>query len=169
MPKIVLLDTDVSAGVLSYLGKNKDVTKAKAWYDCIRSLIADVAEPRLAIPTPIFYELAARDAAMLEAIAAISSDVKRNAIFAYINHSITPHTLLEAAKYRVECGKISKNCPSWVDASLAAYCFPHGHYLITMNQKDYPDKFFEVKRICLAPLPTAASERKVIFLLAPRP
>ncbi len=65
MSQFILLDTDVTAGILSHLGNGKDVGKTQSWVKCIQELAHKLDEPRFVIPTPVFYELAARDNAIL--------------------------------------------------------------------------------------------------------
>ncbi len=165
---LVLLDTTVAAGVVSYLnpnGNSNPSDKSENWKNCVRKLVEGVSGASIAIPTPVFYELASKDKKIYEALENIKNQRTPSNLFRYCNHSITSQVLSAASKLRMLSGIGGSQM---IDSILAAYCLVFGHLIITPNQKDFPQRFFDVKAMCLAPMPTNKSERTVLFLLEPK-
>ena len=177
MEQLVLLDTTVAAGILSNLTSKDQASKRDRWKTCILDLIKTESNPRVTIPTPIFFELASWEERWHQAITELLRQPTHSRFFEYINYSIKPQILLTAARYKFLCRQkkhsngekqYEENKRGWVDSLVASYCLTYGYHLITINQKDFPEKYFEVKNHCLAPLITEKDQRKVVFLLAPR-
>lgn len=163
----VLLDADISAGVLSEKVYNRQ-SKADFWMEAVKELVVGLDNVSFIISTPTFYELAAKDVDMNKAIEDLrESDGEGFAIFRYINYSVTPDVLMLASKYRVVCKKYNFQGVSFCDSIMAAYCLKHGHDLITCNSKDFPPCIFDEQKIVTAPLPRRESRRKVVYLLSP--
>lgn len=171
--QFVLLDTAVATGVISSISTDPAIKKkGQRWVELVMDLVSELKDPSIKIPTPVFYEIAAKNKESYKIISKIKADVDsgvKSPIFDYINHSITPETLDAATRYRAICR--DKGCPQdieWVDAIIAVYCLSSGHCLITPNQKDFPELFFEVKKIGLRPLDKPKSSREFVVLLIPR-
>lgn len=166
----VLLDTTVAQGVVGNLyepAETRTTEKCAQWMDCIESLLKKYQQKRLVIPTPVFFELAARNPQAFQAYQKAYTNRQPTLLFGYCDYSITPRMMWAAARLRSEAGQ--KHAPSFADALLGAYCLlEEGYCLITCNEKDFSPKYFEVKGMVLAPMPTETSERRVVFLLSPK-
>lgn len=165
MTTTILLDTMIAGGVFSYIGSN-DQTKAKNWMAACYKLTNGVADRAFAIPTPVFFEYASWNEAASHAIEKIRVSKKKNPLFQYIDYSITPDVLFAAARYRARCDgrKILLG-----DSLIAAYCLVYGYRLVTMNEKDFPRKYFVSEAVVNCPSPdTHYSDRTVMHLLSPK-
>lgn len=164
----VLLDTMVAKGLVGdwyEKPKQQEANQNTQWDECIKRLMVGQEPMTLAIPTPVFFELASRDEGLFKRYQAAYLAKNSSLLFSYCDYSITPRMMWKAAELRAEP---RQKTPSFVDALLGAYCLLEGYSLITCNQKDFSPQYFEVKSMTLAPMPQKTSERIVVFLLAPK-
>ncbi len=170
---VVLLDTMVAAGVFLF---GDTSGKREAWRDAVLKLID--GDYRVAVPTTVFYELKARDSSWYQWCHDKANASAVSPVFQYINYSVTSEILSLSAAYRLLCGERDRNNKSadkeiqqrvgFGDAILAAYALKFGYWIMTINQKDFPNQFFQAQAIGLAPVPNGKSERRVIYLLSPK-
>lgn len=171
MPKIVMLDTNVASGFLGKTTASKEAD-AEAWTTCITGLVAHIQNSEIVLPPPVIGEVAAKNRNIYSAVEEIAGAVRDGgsvgSVFAYIGLPISSTAQLRAARYRLDVGQhCDAASPDYVDALLAAYALMKGHAIITMNQKDFPEKFFRVGGMCLAPMPNPKSTRRIVYLLHP--
>jgi len=172
--KIVLLDTGIVGGILS----ETDGTSSK-WTSLVKEMISSVEHGVYAVPTPVWYEIAQWHSTSFESVQSkISSGCP--GIFEYAGYAIANSILMDAAWYKCHvrpkqnnpdtqgAGKAKDNINiSMVDALIAAYCLRFGHYVLTLNIKDFPEKFFEI--ICIENAPSTTDyQRDFIALLKPK-
>jgi len=173
---LILLDANVAPEILRVI-VSKSSPHDSAWWKCVDALIHGITDAKVSVPPPVFFEMAMKDDEVFRAVESLlHTDPKPSPILEYIGTPITSTVMLDASKYVLECHKRSgkqakgenKLGISFVDAILAGYCLRHGHWIVTENQKDFPDHFFEVVRMAVSPKKTSISERKVVYLLKPK-
>lgn len=150
------------------------------WTAFIVDIIKSMHDPRCVIPTPVWFEIAQWHPKWHKKIQSQISlpDLSREAMYQYVGHSISSNILMDAALYSCEVrgqqntenlagmtgGSGKKN---FVDAIIAAYCLNYDHCLLTLNQSDFPDKFFSVIDMRVSPRGTSL-KRELAFLLRPK-
>ncbi len=168
--QLILIDTMIAAGILSRVSSNpEDKAKSKAWWDCTRDMTNHISDSRIVIPPPVYYELTARNEVFHKALSNLSYWKGVSPIFQYIDISIRPDILLAASLYKLYCRKYAGvDGINWVDTILAAYCLIFNHCIITVNQKDFPDIYFEALKLVNGPMFDHKSHRQTVYLLKPR-
>ena len=168
---IVLLDTGVVAAIFAVSKKGPHVSREKEiWLESVRTLIETVSPKCLVrVPTPVCYELMAMNQEWYDFISR-----SKNEVFRFSSYSISNTMLKKAAKYSFETvclgtdGKEQKM--NTMDPLIAAYSLTSGHYLLTLNQHDFPESYFSVveTKVLVLSGKEAKKYRKLLYLLKPR-
>lgn len=160
MSDIILLDSGIAGGLLS-----NTPSLASRWQQLITDILPKIPNGKIAVPTPVWFELAQWapewHKKIQEEIANRNSG-HPNPLYEFAGYSITNSILMDAALYRCCCRsqqntsdlatlKGDKEKISFIDSIIAAYCLKFGYYLLTLNQQDFPEKFFELKDTQLSP------------------
>ena len=175
MSSFVLLDTGIVGSFLSEQDRG-----GKKWTTFILEIIKSLKDPRCVIPTPVWFEIAQWHSTWHKKIQSQIDlpSQEREVMYQFVGHSIVSKILMDAALYSCEIrGKQNKENlvgimeglgkKYFVDAIIAAYCLNYNHYLLTFNQSEFPDKFFDVVAMRISPRGTAL-KREFAFLLQPK-
>jgi len=172
-PVVILLDTMVVAGMFAVTKQGGGVEwiegRKKNWRTAVDNLTAKVGEGViLKVPTPVCYELMCWNEGWYKQVTS-----GRNPVFAYAKNNIHSKFLLMAARYSVECRveyfDSTKYKVKTMDPLVAAYSMVFGYYLLTENQKDFPESHFSVVEIEPLVLKEKKGQvRKVLYLLQPK-
>lgn len=166
---IVLLDTNIVAGLFSVskLGPHVEHEK-KIWRDAVRSLILTVSSKCLArVPTPVCYELMSINKRWYSFI----TTSKEN-LFQFSAGGINNDVLMKAAEYSLQTFCVSPDGKEQkiktMDPLIAAYSLIAGHYILTLNQQDFPESHFTVAGTKVITLSgKTAKYRVILYLLKP--
>lgn len=173
MSNIVLLDTGIVGGILS------EVDGASLpWNNLVEEMLEKVDDSRYVVPTPVWFEIAqwhpGSYKSVQEKIAAGSPG-----IYQYAGYTIPNNILMDAAWYKCQTRSKDNNPDtrgtaggnkdkiSLTDALIAAYCLRYGYYVLTLNNQDFPEKFFEIVHVANSPS-TTEHQRDFAVLLKPR-
>ncbi|OGJ22622.1 MAG: hypothetical protein A2804_03585 [Candidatus Pacebacteria bacterium RIFCSPHIGHO2_01_FULL_46_10] len=161
----VLLDTNVVSGLLD---ENKN--KSSLWTKTLQILCSSLTNYELIVPTPVCFELKQGSKYWVENIPHIDP-----AMFRYSGAPIQTSILSLAATYLRNCLGEMKSVNrsearkiSLIDAFIASYALQFHMLIVTKNQKDFPEKYFAVEHMVLAPQTSAIAPREIMFLLRPR-
>lgn len=176
MSNITLLDTGVVGGLLS-----NNSQKQKVWNQFVTEMIQKISNCRFVIPTPVWLEIAQWNTSwyrkVLQEISSKGVSVQ-NPLFESAGKYIANPIIMDTALYlcmtrekqhKEDCDGIhkTKNKISFIDAIIASYCLKFGHFIITLNQQDFPDKFFEIVDMKSCPRSNGLT-REFAWLLKPR-
>lgn len=176
MSDIVLLDTGVAAGFLS---NNRPL--AKQWEQLLVQVLIQVPQSKVAIPTPVWFELAQWSTDWHKKI---QLEIEKKSLgtssplYEYAVYNIANSVLMDAAFYRCCClgrqnssdtgemkNKVEKI--SFIDSIIAAYSLKFNHYVLTLNQQDFPEKFFVLKDVLISPRGSKL-DRQFAYFLQPK-
>lgn len=173
MSKIILLDTGIVGGMLS----DVNGTSSK-WNELVENMLGKIPGSKYVVPTPVWYEIAQWHP---DSYKTTQEKIKIGCpdIYQYANYTITNNILMDAAWYKCQT-RLSTNNPdtkgtanknkdkiSMTDALIAAYCLRYGYYVLTLNNQDFPEKFFEI--ICIKNAPSTTDyQRDFAALLKPK-
>lgn len=158
MSDIVLLDTNIVGGLIC-----NNPTKSKLWSGYIKNMVSTLSDPKLAIPTPVWFEIAQWKKSLHTQIHAELNAGKK--MYKYAGDPIPNKILMDAAWYLCEVrghenssdtsSMNNRDKISFIDALIAAHCLEHNYFILTMNHQDFPEKFFEIITIKNTPKGTA--------------
>lgn len=166
---ICLLDTMVVAGLFA-IKKKENIDQHKTeWNRAIISLSSKIGSKCLfRVPTPVCYELMCWCVEWRDIIIK-----KKSSIFHFSTYDIDNEILNSASKYSIEsqidfydesCHKVKS-----LDPLVAAYSLKYGYYLLTENQKDFPDSHFNIIGVeTLVLNQKKGSGRRFLYLLQPK-
>ncbi len=167
---IILLDTMVVAGIFAVTKKHEKIEQHKAeWKRAIKSIISEIANPYLRVPTPVCFELMCWNKEWRNFIL---NDKRK--IFQFAYYPVTNDVIMTATEYAVNCqmeffdGAVHK--VKTVDPLIAAYSLLGGHYILTENQQDFPESYFKIVKceILLLDQRKGGLNRRVLYLLKPK-
>ncbi len=173
MSNVVLIDTGVAGQILSKVGDS-----ASKWNTAVEQIISEIPQAKYVIPTPVWHEIAQWNG---ESFREVEDQIKKgcSGIYQYAGHTIPNYLLMDAAWYKCETrmdkaknpdkkgiGKLKADKISMIDALIACYSLRFGYFVLTLNQQDFPDMFFELIKISQAPSSTEF-QRDFISLLRP--
>lgn len=152
-----------------YAVTNPITQHIEEWKKAVQSLDSKIDEECLfRAPTPVCFELMCWNNEWKKKV--LNGKL---ALFNYANYSIVNKVLLKAADYRIKAqasidGKTHKI--KSLDPIIAAYAILYNHYLLTTNQEDYPESFFEVINCEVMKFrgKDGKYSRQVLYLLKPR-
>jgi predicted nucleic acid-binding protein len=167
---IVLLDTNIVAALFAVSKTGGHVEPEKQlWRSAVLELTQLVsAECLIRVPTPVCYELMAMNQAWFNYV-----NTSQDEVFRFSHNAISEKIWKEASKYyfTAKCfnsdGKEEKI--RTMDPIIAAYSLLGKHYLLTTNQKDFPESHFSVIETRVLVLSgKAGKHRQIVFLLKPK-
>jgi len=166
-PSIILLDTNVVAGLFSITKKIED--HKIAWDNAINKIAKKVNDNYfLRVPTCVCYELMCWNKEW-------SNFVKTNPnnIFFYASNSIANNILRIAAEYSIKSEikfyDEGTNKVKSFDPILAAYSLHFGYFILTENQSDFVEDYFSIVLTESVILSQKKGKlRKFLYLLSPK-
>lgn len=172
MSNVVLLDTGIVARIYS-------PSTGKKWEEYLSETVKAISDVRIIIPTTVCYEFAQSHQNWYDFV---QEKIENNRLgkpdpaFAYAGYNIPKWVIYRTAKYLIETRESNpspekapdqKNKISFVDATIAVYSLEFGYYIFTLNQCDFPPKFFDVVEEKISPASTKLS-RVFGYLLKPK-
>jgi hypothetical protein len=148
------------------------------WNTLVAEMLTKIPDSTYAVSTPVWYEIAQWHPGSHKNV---QEKIAHGCpgIYKYAGYTIPNTILLDAAWYKCQtrqkdnnpdtrgtAGR-SKDKISMTDALIAAYCLRHGYYVLTLNNQDFTEKFFEIVHISNAPS-TTNNQRDFAVLLKPR-
>ncbi|MEK7079320.1 MAG: hypothetical protein AAB929_04585 [Patescibacteria group bacterium] len=170
-PPIILLDSMVVAGVFALTKSGNNIDERKNTYKAvIIDLVSILGKSYLlSVPTPVCFELMCWNEIWKNFVLNSKSQ-----LFFFAKHSITSDVLQTAAEFSIKSNtcrydeKIHKI--KSLDSIIAAYGISNGHYILTENQKGFPESHFELigSRVMLLKQHEGYPPRTFLYLLKPR-
>lgn len=170
--RFILLDTMVVGGIFAVSKPNSESEKQNRaeWRRSIEELRikGGIQKASFIVPTPVCYELMCLNKEWTQMILG-----NRENLFPYASRNISGQVLKKAADFSIESKVEFTNNESFksksLDPIIAAYSLIQGHYIITENQKDYPESHFQV--LAMEPVIINGQKgklRKILLLLKPK-
>ena len=161
----------VVAGVIALTKKGTDIAERKNTY---KSAIVDLvsilgSSYLLRIPTPVCFELMCWNEVWKDYVLNSKSQ-----LFFFAKHSITSEILQVAAEFSITSNTCrydeKRHKIKSFDSIIAAYGILNGHYILTENQKDFPESHFELigSRMILLKQQEGYPPRTFLYLLKPK-
>lgn len=161
----------VVAGVFALTKKGDDITERKNTYKAAIIDLVTALGPSylLRVPTPVCFELMCWNQVWKDFVLNSKSQ-----LFFFAKHSITSEVLNAAAKFSIDSNTCKYDEKTHkiksLDSIIAAYGIINGHYILTENQKDFPESHFELveSRMMLLKQQDGYPPRTFLYLLRPK-
>jgi len=145
----ILLDTMVVAGIFALTKKGDSTERNKReWKRAVSKLREGIEYQGITVSPSVCFELMCWNKDWFEFVATNS---KKIPLFNYSNEPIKNDILQIAAKYSYKCGENYSGCAAddnfklkSMDPITAAYSIKHNHYILTENQRDFPESYFQL-------------------------
>lgn len=166
--QLVLLDTMIVAGLFALSKKGIHVKQQRAmWVGAVFSILP--RECAYLVPTSVCYELMSWNKEWHAFILGMSDTV----VFKAVNDDIPANILHLAASYSAENEIVyfddKKYKVKSLDPITAAYAMVNRCFILTENEKDFPESYFSVRSSQLILLPQKQGvKRRIIYLLEPK-
>ncbi|PIV07576.1 hypothetical protein CO009_00415 [Candidatus Shapirobacteria bacterium CG_4_8_14_3_um_filter_35_11] len=147
--KIILLDTMIVGGLFALNKKGNKIEENKTeWKRAVIKIVNIFENKRLLAPPSVCFELMCWDKNWHKFVTE-----KSRSVFNYSSEPISNETLQIASKFAYTCGEsfgetneIKYKLKS-MDPITAAYAINHKYYILTENEKYFPESFFKIVSI----------------------
>lgn len=169
---IVLLDSMVVAGVFALTKKGAGIDERRNTYKEAITNIISYFEPNkclLRVPTPVCFELMCWNEEWKNFV--LNSKLP---MFYFAKHSITYDILQTASEFSINSNTCkydeSAHKIKSLDSIIAAYSILNRHFILTENQKDFPESHFNLisSKMMLLKQEKGYPPRTFLYLLEPR-
>jgi hypothetical protein len=146
--RYIMLDTMVVAGIFALTKKGPGVEEnKKEWKRAVIKFTSDISNKKIVVPPSVCFELMCWNKEWYEMV---SVNPNNYSIFSYSSEPIKNEIMKVAAEFAYSCGENygekddGKYKLKSMDPVTAAYSLKHNHYILTENEKDFPEKCFHI-------------------------